>query len=801
MPRGRCVIVLGALALVLPAWWGAGPRGAAQQPDAVDAKVLQAAGIPTDTPALLEFFRKRSLKETDRKRIEELIEQLNDRAFKVRARAKEELILRGPVVLPFLQRAGKSGTLEFIRLVDQCLRKIETGAGPDRPAAAARLLAARNFKDPEAARAALDALIAYLPFAGDEWLEDEVLAAVGVLALRQDQMDVLVEALRDRLPERRAAAGSVLAQRGTLEQRRLVRQLLQDPDPGVQVRVAASLAGRRVLSPASATADEAVVRSAGVGTTGEALVEFFRKRSPDEKAQESLKQMVRQLGDRSWSAREKATRRLIEEGATAVPLLRLAMENEGPETAARASHCLQKIKQGAGTELVNAAARLLARAGELPRTKPAAEARPEPGSVTPARALHTLLTYAPFAPDESVEDELLGCLIVLGVRATRVDPLLLGALYDPLAPRRAAAAYVLGRVGTREDCDEVRRLLRDPALKVRLRAAQGLLAARDRTAVPVLIDLLGKAPDSWAWRVEELLRRVAGDQGPDLPPATNLAEGRQRAVWAWQSWWAANAWRVDLTRAAEDDQRLGLTLIVEYDRNRGTRRGQVYECGRDGKPRWKVEDLAGPMDAQVLPNHRVLVAESASSRVTERDTATGAILWQYNVGNPVVCQRLPNGNTFVASYNMLIEVDPTRKVVFTHNLSPSFFLFDARKLRTGNIVCINSQGVLLEFDPVARKNVRTVNVGSQGNWCGVDPLPSGRYLVALMSPGEVREIDASGKVHWKCRVPGVFRASRLPNGNTLAVSMNSRTVAEFDRSGRRIWEKTCQGRPWRAHAR
>jgi HEAT repeat protein len=800
MPRRNALVVLGVFTLLLPLWHAAGPWSSAEEYAEADARLLQEAGLQTDTPALVDFFRRRSLKDADRKVIEDLIQQLDSRTFKVRAHARDELILRGPVVLPFLRRAGKSGSLEFVRLVDLLLRKIESGASPYHPAAAARLLAARDFKDAPAARTALDTLLAYLPFAADDWLEEEVLKAAAVLAERQDLLEGLAEAVRDRLPERRGAVGYVLAQRGTLEQRRLVRQLLEDPDPSVRTRVASALAGRPALA-AHASADETVVRAAGVGTTGEELVAFFKKRSPDEKVQQELRRLIRQLGDRSWSAREKATRRLIEEGTVALPLLRLAVENDNPEAATRALRCLQKIQQGPGSELVIAAAHLLARPGEPRFTKPGGDSKPPAGSVTPARALQTLLTYAPFAPDEAIEDEVLSCLTLLSLRQARVDPLLVTALDDPLPPRRAAAAYVLGRVGTEAECEQARKLLVDPILKVRLRAAQGLLVARDRTAVPALIDLLDRAPDAWAWRVEELLQQLAGERGPVLPVAADPTDRRQRAASAWRAWWSTNEWRVDLARAAGQEQRLGLTLIVEHDSKAGLRRGQVYECGRDGKPRWKVPDLLGPLDAQVLPNRRLLVAEINASRVTERDIATGKVLWEHRIANPVICQRLPNGNTFMAGYNQLVEVDPARKVVFTHPMPPNFYVFSARKLRSGNILCITSQGVLLELDARARNIVRKVPLGVVGNWCGVDVLPNGHYLVALLAVGEVREIDNSGKVHWKCSFPGVLRASRLPNGNILAVSMTGRVVAELDRSGRRVWEKTCDGRPWQARAR
>jgi hypothetical protein len=42
----------------------------------------------------------------------------------------------------------------------------------------------------------------------------------------------------------------------------------------------------------------------------------------------------------------------------------------------------------------------------------------------------------------------------------------------------------------------------------------------------------------------------------------------------------------------------------------------------------------------------------------------------------------------------------------------------------------------------------------------------------------------------------------LPNGNTLVASMNARIVAELDASGTtRVWQTTCNGRPWQVRYR
>jgi hypothetical protein len=396
-----------------------------------------------------------------------------------------------------------------------------------------------------------------------------------------------------------------------------------------------------------------------------------------------------------------------------------------------------------------------------------------------------------------VTEEVITVLANLSVREVKIDPLLPAALDDPLPARRAAAAVVLGKVGTKEHGLAIRRLLDDPTPEVRFRAAQGLIAAKDKAAVPKLIALLTEAPNSAVWKVEELLHQLAGERGPAEPVGEGTVEARQRAAKAWETWWQAQESSFDLTRVANGETRLGLTTICEYDSAVGQPGGQVWECGRDGKPRWKITGLLGAMDAQVLPNGRVLIAENSAQRVTERDL-TGAIKWEFRVpnGNPIGVQRLPNGNTFIATYQNVMEVSPTNKVIYDRRPGPQFYVFSARKQKNGHVLAMSAQGMLLEFDPVSGKEIRTLAIGPSGGWCSAEALPNGRFLVATMINGQVREIDAANKTYWTVTVAGAFRATRLPNGNTLVASMQSRKVTEFDRAGTVRWEKTCDGRPW-----
>jgi len=254
---------------------------------------------------------------------------------------------------------------------------------------------------------------------------------------------------------------------------------------------------------------------------------------------------------------------------------------------------------------------------------------------------------------------------------------------------------------------------------------------------------------------------------------------------------------VDLARLSNTDNYLGLITVCEYDSAVGAPGGQVWEAGRDLRPRFTIRGINGAMDAQVLSNGRILVAENSANRITERDPS-GAIKWEYRVpGNPIRVQRLPNGNTFIAMYNSVMEITPDQKILYNVNRGPTFYIFSAGKLRNGNVVAMTAQGMIMEFDPFTNKDVKTpVNIGPAGGWCSVEALPNGNYLVATMNNSMVREIDPAGKTLLTINYGGVFRATRLPNGNMLVASMTTRGVAEFDRAGTKRWEKICQGRPW-----
>jgi hypothetical protein len=525
--------------------------------------------------------------------------------------------------------------------------------------------------------------------------------------------------------------------------------------------------------------DEATCKAAGQGIDGPALLNFFRKRTLSDSEVAKLGQTVGRLGDRSYRTRMEASTSLLTAGQAAVPLLRQALQDPDPEVVRRAEQCLHRIERKTDLPLTLAAVRLLAR-------------------LRPEGTTGVLLAYVPFAADESVEEEVFTTLAAVALRGGKPDPILIAAAKDKSPARRAAVALLLARADDRAGRALAKAALTDPDPRVRLRAAQGLFAAKDNDAVPALLDLLGQSPPAVAGRAEELLYRVAGDKAPAVSPGPGGESGRRRFREAWAAWYRDHGRHADLARLDLERRLLGLTLLVALDGYGG--KGRVCEVGPDKKPRWEIRSVNGPIDARVLPGNRVLVAEYYGNVVTERDFR-GNVLWKYDCKQgPVSCQRLPNGNTLIATNAEVLEVTPQNQVVAA---LPSRHgqVFEAQRLRNGHLLYVTYEGTLAEFDAQG-KEVRALRIErpKEGK-IAFEILPGGRYLVPLSSADKVVELDGGGQVVWQCNVAKPNSAQRLPNGNTLVCSRVNRLAVEVDRAGRVVWEMRQEGHLFRAHRR
>jgi hypothetical protein len=233
--RGFChwggfFVLLAALGSGLPL------RAADPFPDSEAPEVLTDAHLNGDAASLLAFFRQRTLLAADRDRLVASIPRLGDASFAVREQATADLLAGGPASLPFLRAALTSSDAEIVRRARRCLETIEEGPGPVATEVAVRLLARQK------PTGAVEALLAYLPFAEDDGVEQAILVTLADVAIRNGRADAAITAaLTDREPARRAAAAFVLARAPQERRRPVLLALLRDHDPKVRFEASVGL--------------------------------------------------------------------------------------------------------------------------------------------------------------------------------------------------------------------------------------------------------------------------------------------------------------------------------------------------------------------------------------------------------------------------------------------------------------------------------------------------------------------------------------------------------------------------------
>lgn len=205
---------------------------------ASDKQALKDAKVETDAEGLLAFFKKRTLKEETRKKIEGFVAELGHDTWSIRAKAQQGLIDIGVLSRPMLVGALRSDDPEVVRRARYALSKIGQ-AGEE---AAILPIAARRLAHLRPAGAA-EALLGVLPCIEDADAADEVAHVLHEVALDKDKKphQAVILALKDRYPIKRHAAAAALARAGGADNRAAARKLLGDADAGVRRRVALAL--------------------------------------------------------------------------------------------------------------------------------------------------------------------------------------------------------------------------------------------------------------------------------------------------------------------------------------------------------------------------------------------------------------------------------------------------------------------------------------------------------------------------------------------------------------------------------
>ena len=521
--------------------------------------------------------------------------------------------------------------------------------------------------------------------------------------------------------------------------------------------------------------DEDVLRRAGIAIDGPGLLDYFRRRTPSEEELNTLKQRAVQLGSSTYGVRVKATDDLIRAGRSALPWLRLTAKNSDAETSRRALYCIQVIEQNTRLGLSATASRVLVER-------------------KPAGTVETLLAYLPFVDESWVEEEVRHSLKRIAYSDGKAIPALEQALTDKELKRRAAAAWIVGLSDDATQRQNVAARLTDDSAEVRFLAASSLLTSREPAAVPVLIGLLTIDSVELAGRSEDLLFRLAGENGPTVWLDSVRDNNGRKVQDAWDAWWKLNQSKIDWKSLRLDEQSLGLTLVIENQRGDGS--GRLYECNKAGDIRWQFK-IQNPIDAQWLPGGRILVGDSRASLICEMDTR-GVIGWKHSGIAPTSVQRLPNGNTVVSTYQNIIEFTREGKTVFTY--ATQGHTYHARKLPDGHYVWIDACGEIGEVDEKGKQIAKT-KISTGLAWGSIERLRNGHYLIALGGTGKIQEVDMAGKVYWEKAVNNPNRAVRLANGHTLVASHVDQCVYEFDAAGNERWKHPCAGRPFATQRR
>jgi hypothetical protein len=187
-------------------------------------------------------------------------------------------------------------------------------------------------------------------------------------------------------------------------------------------------------------------------------------------------------------------------------------------------------------------------------------------------------------------------------------------------------------------------------------------------------------------------------------------------------------------------------------------------------------------DVWALPNRNILFNTGNGVKEVMRDKE---IVFSYESKSEIyACQRLSNGNTFIAECNSgrLLEVSPDGSIMKEIKLlldsvdGGHSYMRNARKLKNGNyLVAHYGLDKVCEYDSSGKK-VKEIPV--TGGPHSVIRLPQGNTLISCSDHnGEPRvvEVDKRGSIVWqllKNDLPGIelkFMTGMqcLPNGNML----------------------------------
>ena len=321
----------------------------------------------------------------------------------------------------------------------------------------------------------------------------------------------------------------------------------------------------------------------------------------------------------------------------------------------------------------------------------------------------------------------------------------------------------------------------------------GFARGPGRCGCTALIALLDQPDTALAWQAEELLHFLAGETAPESTVGAGAAAEHQRCRKEWEQWYEKQGRKPDAARPWKEPGRPGLLLLV-CGNDIGLDQG-VYLFGCLGQARWKLGRRCVIADVQLLPDNRVLLAESTPDEDSVKELKLNGEVCQNwtlpTLGKRMVCRRLPGGMTWIASPFELHVLTCQGDAVVPLRV-PEKIIQVARDGagRLTGLAMIEKRLALLDFqwgNPV--KQGAPVFLDLRPNKYSaltLAALPDGGVLLSAHESGLVVEFDRTGKRIWEARPETPSQAIRLPDGRRLIA--DGGRVTEVNRQGKVVWE-------------
>ena len=761
-----------------------------------ERELLKTAGFnPANTQSLIPFFKTRSSSIPAKENIDKSISLLIKGNQEEKLTAKKDLICMGDYVISALKKTSAEvldPTSE--KNLKDCIELLEGKGSENLVSAALKILASEGKTE------SAEALFDYLPFAAGENLRIECESALNFLFLTSEITRTTFERkTTDANPYKRAVASEILVRKGSRNQITMAKKLLDDPSSIVRTRLAVAYLEQRDRTALPAALKLLAADSKDISSTIETalttLAGEWAIQGP--KNDDLVSRNINQAAWTGWwkSINEQDFLALLREATAPAAIIqesdKVFKENNIELTKKHITSGLFNNNLALKAFLLNRASFDTNIAKLIEADINTIKIQLQSNQITPAlirlitlvrpaNATETVLAYIPSCHDENIQELLVELISLYLVDQNTIAPTLVAASTSSVEETRTFAGRVLAQSLNAEAQKICTGLLSDSSVRVRFEVARELVKNQNKTAIPVLIELMTKVPGEKSEAIDQILRAIAKDKSPESKNDSKADSA------AWNIWWQKEGGQLVLTPGAKSQEPLKNFLVVESF-NQDKKSGRVFLINPSGKILWEISNLSNPTDAILLPNNKILITEQGANRVTERDTK-GNISWEKSASNPFLSQRLPNGNIFIASRNKLLEVSRNGNEVFSFAY-PNETILAACKTRTNEYALLGYNGVFLTLDSKGNEVSKSripfpTNFGINGGAI----TQNDRVLVSIPTVNKIMEFDFKGQPTWEATItmPGI--PTKLSTGNVVAPSLSGSKIVEIRMDGKIIYE-------------